>query len=67
MSRACQSYTGRMICRDGFPERHACRTGEGRLPHCLNPDFFTTHLHTDDGRMLFARAALEEKTDATSK
>lgn len=59
MIKACQSYVGHGICYDGFPEKPSCRNGEGTPPHCLNPDFFTNHLHTEDGRMLLARSTKE--------
>lgn len=55
MVKPCQSHRGHGICRDGFPEKPSCRTGEGAPPHCLNPDFFTQHLHTEDGRMALAK------------
>lgn len=54
IDKNCQSYQGRGICRDGFPERPSCRDGVGSLPHCLNPDFFTKHLHAEDGSMVLA-------------
>ena len=56
----CQSYAGRGICRDGFPERPACRDGRGGIPYCLDPDFFTRHLHTEDGRTVLAEHRREE-------
>lgn len=58
-STECQSYKYGGICRDGFPQRAFCRTGDGTLPHCLNDDFAPKHLIDDVGLPRFSDFAKE--------
>lgn len=59
----CQSFKyGSLICRDGFPHRAFCRTGQGYLPHCLNDNYAPKHLIDETGRPRFSDFAKEPTT-----